>query len=92
MKHTNEIHYNDKKSQPRLCPTCNYVWSREYDSTTKTIASILLPDFPKYKLRKHICYFCKPINNTWFNELLLFILVLLYISNKSVLYTLNINK
>jgi len=64
MKHTNEIHYNDRKSQPRLCPTCNYVWSREYDSTTKTIASILLPDFPKYKLRKYICYFCKPINNT----------------------------
>jgi hypothetical protein len=51
-----------------------------------------LPDFPKYKLHKHICYFCEPIDNTWFNELLLFILDLLYISNKSVLCVLNINK
>lgn len=47
------------KQDPRLCTKCNYVWAREYDSDTKITASILLPDFPKYGLKKQICYFCK---------------------------------
>ncbi len=60
VKYYRGIRYQEDKSKPRLCPECNYAWSREYDSTTKTTASILLPDFPKYKLEKHVCYFCKP--------------------------------
>ena len=55
----NRIHAQKAKADPKLCPKCNYVWAREYCSTTKTINSILLADFPKYKLTKRVCIFCK---------------------------------
>ena len=55
----NRIHAQVEKSAPRLCPKCNYVWAREYCSTTKTTNSVLLSDFPKYKLTKKVCIFCK---------------------------------
>lgn len=54
------VHAQKAKSDPKLCPECDYVWAREYCSTTKTTNSILLTNFPKYKLEKQVCYFCKP--------------------------------
>ncbi len=53
-------HTQKSKSEPRLCPKCNFVWAREYCSINKIANSILLPDFPKYKLKKLECYFCNP--------------------------------
>ena len=59
-KHHNRsrIHAQKAKADPKLCPKCNYVWAREYCPATKTSNSVLLTDFPKYKLTKEVCMFC----------------------------------
>jgi len=56
----NRIHAQKAKADPKLCPKCNYVWAREYCVTTKITNSVLLTDFPRYKLDKKVCMFCKP--------------------------------
>mgnify|MGYP003132088105 CR=1 FL=1 len=52
------IHAQKAKADPKLCPKCNYVWAREYCASTKTSNSVILTDFPKYKLNKEVCMFC----------------------------------
>jgi len=47
---------------PRLCPECGHVWMIQYDSKQKLKNSVLLSDFPKYNLKKEVCYFCKNEN------------------------------
>jgi len=47
------------KLEPKLCPKCNFVWAREYDAQLKITNSILLPNFPRYKLELLDCQFCK---------------------------------
>ena len=52
------IHAHRDKSDPKICPKCDFVWAREY--VQQTMNSILLSDFPRYKLKEAVCYFCVP--------------------------------
>jgi len=52
------IHAQKEKSDPKICPKCDFVWAREY--VGGTMNSRLLPDFPRYKLKEAVCYFCVP--------------------------------
>ena len=52
------IQHNKDKSNPRICPKCDFVWAREYVS--RTMNARLLVDFPRYGLKKAVCYFCVP--------------------------------
>tara|TARA_Y100001938_G_scaffold145729_1_gene223037 strand:- start:47 stop:376 length:330 start_codon:yes stop_codon:yes gene_type:complete len=65
-KGTRTIANDKEKSNPKICPKCNYVWARE--NISRTINSRFLVDFPRYGLKKAVCYFCVPYEKQRINK------------------------